>query len=126
MLKFAILRGVLWTVRAAKLEFKNASQSRYSCARNFKLQIKIYIISLEWLGYEARFGSATLNFSQVKIYVAALKFKTNFAWRVWSCVVALKFESRAKIYDANLIDFNLCFLQERARLAQGAFTLPQN
>ena len=61
--------------RAARLELQNASQSRYLCARNFKLQIKIYIISLEWLGYEARFGSARLNFSQVKIYVAALNLR---------------------------------------------------
>ncbi|WP_297943323.1 hypothetical protein, partial [uncultured Campylobacter sp.] len=49
--------------RAARLELQNASQSRYRCARNFKLQIKIYIISLEWLDCEARFGSARLNFS---------------------------------------------------------------
>ena len=60
---------------AAKLELQNASQSRYSCTRNFKLQIKIYIISLEWLDCEARFGSATLNFSQVKIYVAVLNLR---------------------------------------------------
>ena len=110
MLKFAILRGALWT-RAAKLEFQNASQSRYRCARNFKLQIKIYIISLEWLDCEARFGSARLNFSLSQNLCSRIKFTTNFAWRAWSCA-APKPSLEPKFYDAKLIDFNLRFVRK--------------
>ena len=42
---------------------------------NFKSQIKIYIISLEWLDYEARFSSARLISAQTEIYVAALNLR---------------------------------------------------